>query len=66
MFDLDILNTGNLMLQLYTIEGEPVIKRKCDYKTNNIKKNLEIISQWQCVLHDKWIIGVELHNRLQW
>ncbi|XP_019699316.1 uncharacterized protein LOC105188442 isoform X2 [Harpegnathos saltator] len=47
---------------LYTIEGEPVIKKKQDYKTNNIERNLEITSQWQCVLHDKWIIGVELRN----
>ncbi|XP_032685813.1 uncharacterized protein LOC116850987 isoform X2 [Odontomachus brunneus] len=50
---------------LYTIEGEPIIKRKYDHKTNNIEKSLEIIRQWQCVLHDKWIIGVELKNRLQ-
>jgi len=54
------------MLQMYTVEGVPV-KRQRRSRTNDTEKStLELISLWQCVLYDKWIIGVELHNRSCW
>ncbi|XP_011871300.1 PREDICTED: uncharacterized protein LOC105563907 [Vollenhovia emeryi] len=49
--------------ELYTAEGEPVIKRQRHSRTSSREKVLELISQWQCVLQNKWIIGVELVNR---
>ncbi|XP_012543711.1 uncharacterized protein LOC105841128 [Monomorium pharaonis] len=47
--------------ELYTVEGAPVVKKPKNHRTS-IKQNLEIISQWQCVLSDKWIIGIKLNN----
>ncbi|XP_070155717.1 uncharacterized protein [Polyergus mexicanus] len=47
---------------LYTVEGQPVLKKKGQRNTSNAEIIVEIISQWQCVLQDKWIIGVELQN----
>lgn len=54
------------MLQLYTVEGKPVTKKKEKRKTNKAEKIVEIVSQWQCVLENKWIIGVELQNISCW
>lgn len=46
--------------ELYTIEGEPVLKRKCvDNKRSDF---LLLKDQWQYVLTDKWVIGVVLQN----
>lgn len=47
---------------LYTVEGQPILKKKGQRRTNNAEKIVEVVSQWQCVLQDKWIIGVELQN----
>jgi len=62
-------DTVYLMLQMYTVEGVPV-KRQRRSKTSSTEKSssgaLELTSLWQCVLYDKWIIGVELHNRSCW
>lgn len=46
---------------LYTAEGQPSFVKKKGQR-NNREKIVEIVSQWQCVLQDKWIIGVELQN----
>ncbi|XP_012231143.1 uncharacterized protein [Linepithema humile] len=48
---------------LYTVEGEPAVKEQRCNSISNADKNLEIVSQWQYILQDKWIIGVELQNR---
>ncbi|XP_072760056.1 uncharacterized protein [Anoplolepis gracilipes] len=47
---------------LYTVEGQPIMKKKGERKNNNAEKIVKIFSQWQCILQDKWIIGVELQN----
>lgn len=55
-----------LILQLYTVEGQPILKKKGQRSTSNAERIVEIISQWQCVLQDKWIIGIELQNVSCW
>ncbi|KAL6446393.1 hypothetical protein ACFW04_001165 [Cataglyphis niger] len=47
---------------LYTVEGQPILKKKRQRESSNAERIVEIISQWQCILQDKWIIGVELQN----
>lgn len=51
---------------MYTAEGMPIIKKTSKTDPKIPKKNLVIASQWQCVLQDKWIIGVELLNESCW
>ncbi|KMQ94810.1 hypothetical protein RF55_5022 [Lasius niger] len=58
--------TTNEIAELYTVEGQPILKKKGQRRTNNAEINVEIVSQWQCVLQDKWIIGVELQNVSCW
>ncbi|XP_011699523.1 PREDICTED: uncharacterized protein LOC105456872 isoform X2 [Wasmannia auropunctata] len=56
-----------LYIQMYTADGVPVctsdLKKQQRKRNNCTEKILELTSQWQCVLQDKWIIGAELHNR---
>ncbi|TGZ37812.1 Uncharacterized protein DBV15_04789 [Temnothorax longispinosus] len=49
--------------ELYTAEGVPVAKKQKRSRASSTKNNLGLTFQWQCVLQDKWIIGVELVNR---
>lgn len=46
--------------EMYTIEGEPVIKTNFNY--NKPSNFLVLKDQWQYVLLDKWIIGAVLQN----
>jgi len=64
IFNYDI--TVYLMLQMYTVEGVPVKRQRRSRTSDTEKSALELTSLWQCVLYDKWIIGVELHNRSCW
>ncbi|KAL6262678.1 hypothetical protein P5V15_005471 [Pogonomyrmex californicus] len=52
--------------ELYTVEGVPIIKKQKCSRNSNTEKILEIVSQWQCILQDKWIIGIELLNKSCW
>ncbi|XP_039314492.1 uncharacterized protein LOC105193135 isoform X2 [Solenopsis invicta] len=54
--------SSNSDSDLYDVEGAPVTKKPKHSKTS-VVKNLEVTLQWQCVLQDKWIIGVDLYNR---
>lgn len=45
---------------LYTVEGEPVWKEKCEDTQH--PEILVLKSQWQYVLRDKWVIGAVLRN----
>ncbi|XP_043666476.1 uncharacterized protein LOC122628332 [Vespula pensylvanica] len=45
---------------LYTVEGEPVLKKK--HEEDKPCNFLVLKEQWQYVLFDKWIIGVVLQN----
>ncbi|KAL2720918.1 uncharacterized protein V1478_009964 [Vespula squamosa] len=45
---------------LYTVEGEPVLKKK--HEEDKPCNFLVLKEQWQYVLFDKWVIGVVLQN----
>ncbi|KAI4478914.1 hypothetical protein M0802_014466 [Mischocyttarus mexicanus] len=45
--------------EMYTTEGEPVIKKKVKSKPCNF---LILKDHWQYVLLDKWVIGAVLQN----
>lgn len=64
--DKMLLNNIYLTLQMYTAEGTPVIKKNSKTDPKIPKTNLVVAAQWQCILQDKWIIGVELLNKSCW
>ncbi|XP_003703565.2 uncharacterized protein LOC100883510 [Megachile rotundata] len=45
---------------LYTIDGEPVIKKK--QKREEPDQVLVVQNDWKCVFCDKWIIGIVVRN----
>lgn len=45
---------------LYTIDGEPVVKKK--QKRQKPDQVLIVQNNWKCVLCDKWIIGIVVRN----
>ncbi|XP_020300100.1 uncharacterized protein LOC109863865 [Pseudomyrmex gracilis] len=57
--DVDSDSDGDM----YTAEGTPVIKKNSKTDPKIPKTNLVVAAQWQCILQDKWIIGVELLNK---
>lgn len=58
---LKYIDIGLYTLQLYTIDGQPVLKQK---KSRIHKHNQILIVQnnWKCIIYDKWIIGIVLQN----
>lgn len=48
-------------LQLYTIEGQPVIKKR-KQKVHKPKQILVVRNTWKCIVYDQWVIGVVLEN----